>query len=169
MNNAKRLFLISTCAAALSGCMGPEAEFGGAFSHGLGSLFSMKSAKVWLQKVNFVVSPYANDHSPVLVHVIIAHDANLLAHLKTLTAQQYFFQFGQMQRDNPGKFQLYPWEILPGQRVPPTTIKLERMSSEGIIVFARYRYPGPHRFVVGSQREITINLGPQTFNVTSVR
>lgn len=153
----------------LPGCMGPEAEFGGTFSQGVSSLFSMESAKVWLQKVNFNVHKGVNDNSPLRLDLLIVKNDALLQSLKGLTADQYFTERTQIQRDHPGQIQLYTWEILPGHRLQPMKINIEKVSSAGVIIFARYRSPGAHRHLISNEREITINLEQHDFNVQKVK
>lgn len=153
----------------LSGCMGPEAEFGGTLSQGVSSLFSMQSAKVWLQKVNFAVHGQVNDNSPLRLDLIIVKNEELLQSMKKLTADQYFTERTQLQRDHPGQLQLYTWEILPGHKLNPMKINIEKVSSAGVIIFARYRNPGAHRHLLSNEREITINLEQHDFTVKRLK
>ena len=162
-------FIVLSMMCSLSGCMGPEAEFGGTLSNGISSLFSMESAKVWLQKVNFNVHQGVNDNSPLRLDLVIIKNEGLLQSLKGLTADQYFNERTQLQRDHPGQMQLYTWEILPGHKLKPMKINIEKVSSAGVIIFARYRAPGAHRHLLGNDREITINLEQHDFNVQRVK
>ena len=66
------------------------------------------------------------------------------------------------------QFDLYAWDIIRGQRLSDIPIMPTKVSGEGIIVFARYASPGPHRASIGIDREVRIDLEKHDFKITPV-
>lgn len=101
------------------------------------------------------------------MHVVLLHDKELFNNLSTLSAQDYFAQYEQIKKDSGGQAEFLVYEITPGQiieakEVPSTT------SGEGVLIFARYRSPGDHRYSVGEEKEVLIHLDKTDFTVEKV-
>lgn len=133
------------------------------------TLFDFRVNKVALEKINFHITHNMNHDSPVLVHLLVIHDKHLLEHVSPITSTQYFAEVNQIRRANPGKFQLYEWEIHPGHTMPSMPINTEKYASVGAILFARYRAPGAHRHILGKEKEVKVELGPTDFRVVRIR
>ncbi len=133
------------------------------------SAIKMEPTKVWLQKVYFEVDEKLNNDAPVTVDLLIAYEESVLKELSKLTASQYFEKKEQVRRDAGEHIEIYTYEIVPGQTLGPQTIKLNHLTGQGVIVFARYATPGDHRQAVGPDREITLQMGAKDFKVIPVK
>ena len=133
------------------------------------SVVNMQPAKVWLEKVNFVASDNVNDSSPITVHIVIPYKPELLADLSKMDADTYFQKADQLKLDNVGQIDVFSWDIIRGQHLNDVSITPSKVTGEGVLVFARYSSPGPHRVAVADDREITIQLDKMDFKVIPVK
>jgi type VI secretion system protein len=109
----------------------------------------------------------ANKNSPVPITLVAVQDPKLFERISKLTAKQWYEQREQIRRDYPSgtAFAEWDWEFVPGQSPPPMVIEVDSRSV-GAIIFANYRAPGDHRFRVGPQRRMRIDLGDDDFVVS---
>lgn len=116
-----------------------------------------------------VIAPKSNQNSPVPVAFVAVNDPKLFAKIGEMTAKQWFEQREQLHRDYPGgdAFTEWEWEYVPGQSPPPVVIEVNG-AAIGAMIFANYRVVGDHRFRVGPQRRMRINLQDEGFSVTPV-
>lgn len=116
-----------------------------------------------------VIAPRSNQNSPVPVAFVSVNDAKLFGKIGEMTAKQWFEQREQLHRDFPGGdiFTEWVWEYVPGQSPPPVVIEVDGRAI-GAMIFANYRIVGDHRFRVGPQRRMRINLQDEGFTVTPV-
>jgi len=135
------------------------------FGCGLGEFTGLVN-EVNVSSVTFVVSPNANDNSPVAVDLVIAYDKMLLAELVKLPARQWFERREQFRRDYPESIQIESWELTPGQTLAARPIDTRRYTT-GALVFANYLGPGEHRLRIGKESTLVISLGPKTFTTGS--
>ncbi|MBY0281199.1 MAG: hypothetical protein K2W94_03475 [Alphaproteobacteria bacterium] len=135
----------------------------------LKSVVSLQPAKVWIEKVNFAASADVNDSSPVTVHIVIAYKPELLADLSKMDADVYFQKIEQIKLDNAGQIDVFSWDIIRGQHLNDVTITPSKVTGEGVLVFARYSSPGPHRVAIADDKEVTIQLDKLDFKVIPVK
>lgn len=109
----------------------------------------------------------ANKNSPVPLTLVAVRDAKLFDRISKLTAKQWYEQREQVRRDFPSgtAFAEWDWEFVPGQSPPPMVIEVDSKAI-GALIFANYRAPGDHRFRVGPQRRMRIDLGDDDFIVS---
>jgi type VI secretion system protein len=109
----------------------------------------------------------ANKNSPVPLTLVAVRDPKLFDRINKLNAKQWYEQREQIRRDYPSgtAFAEWDWEFVPGQSPPPMVIEVDS-KSVGAIVFANYRAPGDHRFRIGPQRRMRIDLGDDDFIVS---
>ncbi|MCX7337804.1 MAG: hypothetical protein NTX76_00780 [Alphaproteobacteria bacterium] len=129
------------------------------------SVFSLQTAKVWLEKVCFKASNDVNDGSPVTVHILIIYKPDLLAELSKMDSDAYFQKATQIKTDNPEDLDLFKYDIIRGQKLDNVPITPSKVSGEGVLIFARYSSPGAHRVAVGSEKEIIIQLDKLDFKI----
>ena len=153
----------STLFLGLAACGGGPG--GGNFMDSIKSTLSFSDTHVWLETVYFEVDENLNNDAPVTVNIVIAHNEKLLNNLLTMTASQYFEKKEQIQRDNAADLDIYHYDIIPGQVLGANTIKPKKSTGKGIIVFARYASNGDHRQRIGSDRAVTIQMGPKDFQI----
>jgi type VI secretion system protein len=133
------------------------------------SVLGFQPAKVWLEKVHFKAADNVNDSSPVTVHILIPYTADLLKDLMKIDADAYFQKANQIKIDNAGNLDVFSWDIIRGQRLNDVAITPSKLSGEGIVVFARYGTPGPHRAAIADDREVVISLERADFKVLPVK
>jgi len=109
----------------------------------------------------------ANKNSPVPLTLVAVRDAKLFDRVSKLTAKQWYEQREQIRRDFPSgtAFAEWDWEFVPGQSPPPMVVEVDNKAA-GAIIFANYRVPGDHRFRIGPQRRMRIDLGDDGFIVS---
>lgn len=163
MPQIKFFFLLLGSAMILSGC-GADAVVS-AFK----SVVSLQPAKVWLEKVNFAASDNVNDGSPVTVHIVVVYKPELLTDLSKMDSETYFQKVEQIKLDNTGQIDVFCWDIIRGQHLNEVPVTLSKVSGEGVLVFARYSSPGPHRVAIADDREVTIQLDKLDFKVIPVK
>lgn len=117
--------------------------------------------------IEVVIAPRSNQNSPVPVAFVAVNNPKLFEKLLELNAKQWFEQREQLHRDFPGgeAFTEWEWEYVPGQSPPPVVIEVDGRAV-GAMIFANYRSPGDHRFRVGPQRRMRINLEDEDFSVS---
>jgi type VI secretion system protein len=133
------------------------------------SVFGFKPANVWLEKVHFKAADNVNDNSPVTVHLLIPYSADLMKELLKMDADAYFKKADQIKIDNAGCLDVFSWDIIRGQRLNDVAITPSKLSGEGVVIFARYSSPGPHRATVADDREVVISLERSDFKVIPVK
>jgi len=86
-----------------------------------------------------------------------------------MDAKKWFEQREQLHRDHPGgqAFTEWLWEYVPGQNPPPVVIEVDG-SAISAFIFANYRSSGDHRFRLGPQQRIRLELGDEDFSVTTL-
>lgn len=145
--------------------------------------FNFSGTNVWLQEIRFKqvsgadVAPGApaksvgpiNGNSPVLVHVIVFMDDAAFKAIGAMNSDEYFKKSEQLERDYRSTIEVFKFEIPPGVKVDPQTISPKNVMGVGCGVFARYKSPGAHRYNVGSDRVIEIELGPTDFKVNTIK
>ena len=109
----------------------------------------------------------ANKNSPVPITLVAIRDPKLFDRVAKLNAKQWYEQREQIRRDFPSgsAFAEWDWEFVPGQSPPPMVIEVDK-KAVGAIIFANYRAPGDHRFRIGPQRRMRIDLGDDDFIVS---
>ncbi len=109
----------------------------------------------------------ANKNSPVPLTLVAVRDAKLFDRIGKLTAKQWYEQREQVRRDFPSgtAFAEWDWEFVPGQSPPPMVIEVDSKAA-GAVIFANYRAPGDHRFRIGPQRRMRVDLGDDDFVVS---
>lgn len=163
MFQVKSFLLLLLCLLTLAGC-GSDAVVSA-----LKSVVSLQPAKVWIERINFSASDDVNDNSPVTVHVVIVYKPELLADLSKMDADAYFQKIEQIKLDNAGQIDVFVWDIIRGQHLNEIPITPSKVSGEGVLVFARYSSPGPHRVAIADDREVTIQLDKLDFKVIPVK
>lgn len=101
------------------------------------------------------------------VTLVTVQDPKLLDKIVQLTAKQWYDQRDQMRRDFPSgtAFTEWDWEFVPGQAPPPMVVEVDGRAL-GAVLFANYRSPGEHRFRIGPQRRMRIDLGDDELAVS---
>lgn len=145
----------------LAGCGGGGEALTSAFKKGM----NFERSKVWVEKISFKAEDDMNDKSPVTVHLVVAYTPEVLGELVKMDANAYFLKADQMKVDNNGKMEVFPFDILCGQRLNDQLISLSRMTGEGAVIFARYASPGPHRAVLGEESSVLIEMNKDDFKV----
>lgn len=113
--------------------------------------------------VTLEVSPKANDDSPVAVDLVMLSEPTLADEFLKLSANDWFQQKEQLQRDHPKGIVVHDWELVPGQ------VLKEKLSEDSYFwagfVFARYETPGAHRARLAKPGEVTVKLGDDDVTV----
>jgi len=117
--------------------------------------------------LEFVTTPRLNQNSPVPISLVAINDQKLFERLVQMNAKQWFEAREQVRRDNPGDnaFSEWVWEYVPGQAPPPVVIQVDGRAV-GALIFANYRGPGDHRFRLGPQQRMRIDLGDDGMTIS---
>ncbi|MDT3717922.1 type VI secretion protein [Pseudomonas oryzihabitans] len=115
-------------------------------------------SRVALNNVTIEVERNANGNSPVSVDFVATPDATLTQSLKGLTASQWFAQREQLQRDNPGRLDVWSLEVVPEQFAVFRDIPLHGVKAQDVLVYANYSTPGAHRLLITTEKRIWLKL-----------
>ena len=159
----KALFAFLLVLSSLTGCSNDS------FSTSIKSIFSMQTAKVWLNKVSFRVADDVNDSSPVTLHILIPYKDDLLAELSKMSAEDYFKKSDQIKLDNAGNLDVFTWDLIRSQKLDDEPIVPTKVSGAGVLVFAHYSTPGDHRIAIADDEAVLIKLDKSDFSVESVK
>ena len=126
---------------------------------------STTGARRLLLKV--VVAARSNNNSPIPVALVAVTDPKLFEKIAQMSAKQWFEQREQLRRDYPDgeAFTEWEWEYVPGQSPQPAVIEIDGRAA-GAMIFANYRSPGDHRYRLGPQRRMRIDLEEDDFIVS---
>lgn len=125
--------------------------------------------QVFLEKVYMSVDSRANLDTAIATDLIVVYEDALVKTLFKLSALNYFENKEQILRDNPGKIDVWSWEVIPGQVVVPQEITLSQPIPRGGVVFSNYLTPGDHRVRVGKEEAVTIKLGPKDLSLIPMK
>ena len=117
--------------------------------------------------LEFVTTPRLNQNAPVPISLVAVNDQKLFERLVQMNAKQWFEAREQIRRDNPGDnaFSEWVWEYVPGQAPPPVVIQVDGRAV-GALIFANYRSPGDHRYRLGPQQRMRIDLGDDGMTIS---
>jgi type VI secretion system protein len=155
--------LLTCCSIFLVGCGGNDVV------SAMKSMINMQPAKVWIEKVHFKATDDVNDTSPITVNIVIPYKPDLMQELSKMDADAYFQKVEQIKSDNAGKIDVFSWDLIRGQRLDDVPINPSKVTGEGVLVFARYSSPGPHRIAVADDKEVIILLEKLDFKVIPVK
>lgn len=130
---------------------------------------SLFAPRVQLHNVRIDVEPRANNDTPLALDFVTASDALMLDRLKATTASQWFEQREQLQRDYPGAVHIWSLEVVPGQLLNLTDNPLHRRKAQGLLIFARYSTPGPHRLLLQGQDSIWLKVGAREMRLLDAK
>jgi len=100
----------------------------------------------------------ANNDSATAVDLVIVHSQKLMETLMKLSAHDYYKAIDQLRRDYPEMFDVWHWELTPGQLIRKYPINPSEMHPIGAIVYARYNSHGIHRVRLASTSHPHIRL-----------
>lgn len=121
---------------------------------------------VWLQKVDFEVSPDANNRSSFACHIVLAYNQELADRLKSMDARSYFSNLNELERTYKDSFELFKYDLIPGknkvdQQIQPRSYR----SAKAAYVFAKYTTQGRFAESLGNARRVTIRFMPYKMEV----
>lgn len=155
--------IVFSCLAMLGGCAGD------ALKSGLASVMKLDPAKVWLEQVKFNPSEDVNSNSPVTVDILVFYDAESMKKVAALTADKYFSQKDQLQKDYGDQIDFFSYEVVPGQKMKDQDVNLSKSTGLAAVAFGRYSTPGPHRVAIGGDRVIQLDLEKNDFKITTIK
>jgi type VI secretion system protein len=115
------------------------------------------------QVIEIQVARNINDDYPVAVDAVLVYNSVLYDELLKTSAKDWFAKVEQYRLDYPRGFDVWRWEVVPGQAVPSQLLPDTVNQAIGMIVFANYFTPGEHRAAVGATRGLRIYLLDKTF------
>ncbi len=118
---------------------------------------------IYLQEVNFSLDSDANKKSATAIDLLIVYDPALLEVLLKMEAKDYYVAAKQLKQDYPTLADILHWELTPGQVVKNYPINLRSDAPQGVVMFADYYAPGPHRVRVGSSKVIHVQFRENDF------
>lgn len=139
--------------------------------------FNFTGTNVWLQEVRIKQANESdpkkagpiNNNSPVLIHVIIFYDDNGRQRIGEMNSDEYFKNAKQIERDYRSTIEIFEIDVPPGVKIDPVCISPKNVMGTACGIFARYDTPGAHRYNVGSDRIIEIELGANDFKVNTIK
>lgn len=133
------------------------------------SALKFEMAKVWLYEVRFKVDGQVNNNTPVAVHVLFLDDEGLIKRLGEMSSDEYFRNSEQILSDYRSSLEVFSQTIIPGQNNDPLYIFPRSVLSKICVIFVDYSTPGAHRYNVGSDRIVELELGPLGFTVNTIK
>lgn len=138
----------------------------------LGCGLGVRTRAVFGGKVDLTtkISATANQNTPVAVDLLLVYDKDLLKDLLKTPAKAWFERREQMKHDYPPgtAFDIWQWEWVPGQRVPPQSLPL-KARAQAVIIYANYLAPGEHRARVDPHADLVLQLLEKNFTVEPVK
>jgi hypothetical protein len=128
---------------------------------GVSGCAGMFKRRLPLETVQITAEPEANNTTPVLVHLVVVFDPDLLKELGKLKGPQYFERANDIFNDHPDMLEITAWDMAPGQVAPDRSIVIRGNAPLGALVFARMMTPGDHRIKVGKKHHLKLRLTPQ--------
>ena len=122
----------------------------------LGGCSSTPKPQVTFGTVTLDTAPTANNDSATAVDFVVIYDSAITDDLLKLSAADWFARRDQEKADHPGGFQVFSWEVVPGQKVSGPIN--QSGPGWGAVVYANYGEPGPHRLRVEKSGPVTIGL-----------
>lgn len=119
------------------------------------------------RQINIQVSPWLNEDNPVRMDVLVVYNEEMLKGLLTITAKDWFKRRDQFRLDFPAGYDVWEWELVPGQTVESLPLSDDVLRAKGAVVFAGYRTDGEHRARIDSMGNVMILLGEKGFTVES--
>ncbi|EIK95424.1 hypothetical protein PMM47T1_16585 [Pseudomonas sp. M47T1] len=107
--------------------------------------------RVGVDRITLDVAPKANNDAPIAVDFVAVKDLGLLKQLSGMSARQWFEQREQLQRDYREQLVVWSLELVPGQLLDNQDFPLGGQKAQGLLVFADYASPGPHRLRLYAQ------------------
>jgi hypothetical protein len=114
--------------------------------------------------VNLITTPSTNDGNAIAVALVMISDETAAKQIGALSADAFFTQQTQLQRDFPGGFLVRAWGLAPGQVARDQSVD-GTCNRASTLLFARYASPGDHRQVLTGKSTITVTLGDTDFSV----
>lgn len=133
------------------------------------SALKFEMAKVWLYEVRFKVDGEVNNNTPVAVHILFVDDEGLIKRLGEMSSDEYFRNCEQILNDYRSVVEIFSQTIIPGQNNDPLYIFPKSVLSKMCVMFVNYGTPGAHRYNVGSDRIIELQMGPLGYMVNTVK
>ena len=122
---------------------------------------------VFVEQILVEVDPLTNLDTAIALDFVVVYDDALASNLLKLSASAYFTQKKQLIRDNPMGMDIYSWELVPGQVINPTPIKMTQPIPRAGIFYANYLTPGDHRVKIGSETGVKVILGKQDLAINA--
>lgn len=107
-------------------------------------IYSTSFAKVNLNRIT-VISHLVK---VAIVHVIIPRTLELLKLLSGMDAVAYFDAIERIKIDYVNDFDLFEFQILPGQSLEKAPIEQTSFNGKEVIIFVRYDAPGINKLVL---------------------
>lgn len=111
----------------------------------------------------------ANNNSAIQVDIVLITTQELYDKVSVLTAAEWFKQRKQIMYDAANKYKalsVTSREVMPGQQLEVPKIQAP-WGLKGVLVFANYQTPGPHRIALQRLNDAVIILGKEDFTVSS--
>lgn len=121
--------------------------------------------RVGVDRLTLDVAPKANNDAPIAVDFVAIKDPDLLKQLSGITARQWFDQREQLQRDYRDQLSVWSLELVPGQLLDNHDFPLGGEKAVGLLVFADYANPGPHRLRLYEQRSAWLKFDSRDMNL----
>ena len=142
MNPQKILFLGGLGALLLAGCSSGPTPPG-----------------INLQTLSLTGLDTLNQNAPITVDLVMVYDDTMMKKLEALTANAYFSSIDQLRRNNMSAFDIWRWEVVPGQVLQNFAPVMRSEKGWGSFIFMDYQAPGEHRIGLGKSATVNIVMG----------
>ncbi|MGB0672076.1 MAG: hypothetical protein ACPGNT_11310, partial [Rhodospirillales bacterium] len=121
-----------------------------------------------VREIHIDVARNANNNSAVALDIIVTYDEDMYKALLQATAKDWFAHKDQFRLDFPTGYDLWSWELVPGQLVESLPLSDDVSRAVGSVVFADYGSDGAHRARIDQLNNVLIRLGQEGFTVESM-
>jgi type VI secretion system protein len=119
------------------------------------------SGKLSLQ---VVITPTANQNSPVAVDVLLIKDKAFFKSAQGMTAGEWFAKRASLQGQHRKALEVMSWEWVPGQSIDPISFVVPT-DVQAAMLFANYASDGPHRALLPTSGKVAISLDDEDFTI----
>ncbi len=142
-HRSRSLIPVLACLLALGGCS---------------SVRALWPSKIALSDLSFEVARQANGGMPFAVELVAAGDDELVTHLQTLRADQWFDPASNLKADYPKTLRSWYYELTPGLQLRERPTPFAGARARGLFLFAHYEGKGAYRLRLDSYARATVRF-----------
>ena len=132
----------------------------------------MPDVKVWLKKVEFEVSPKANEQNKgaaFACHIVVPYAQDLYDILRSMDSVGYFSKADSLEKTYGDSIQVFKYDLKPGINKEKVFINVRSYTkAKGAFIFAKLT-PGNYMRNIGGSENVVIRFLPNSMEVIAAK